>query len=226
MIRATETGYKDLWFSPQYIFHRTQAIVARYGWRELYSNGQLKQEREAWISAMWALALWVIDKRQYWVEIIGTAEQTPDTKLHYLDQSTGKNENKIINIEVVDWEEHVDHPIQLIRKKCCARAYPNYFCLLVFGRNGEEKRIDLQTLREEVRVLANNPFGEIWIIGRTSASDYTTAKLYPDSCFVQVDVRAALQSDSRSYDIMQPQGRGTGTEVTPLGGVFIPLPRL
>lgn len=115
-----------------------------------------------------------VDTHEHWIEI-ETVDQTPDTKVHYLDQSAGYNHRKIYNVEVVDWETHIDDPMQVIRQKC-AGAYPPYFFLLVFGRSGIEKVVEARTLLEEVQHL-RVPFGEVWIIGHVSDSGYRMLKL-------------------------------------------------
>ena len=100
-------------------------------------------------------------ERDYWVEI-ETEDNTPDTKVHRLDQSSGHNKIETYNVEVVDWEQHVDDPIQIVRQKC-ARAYPSYFWLVILGRSG--KVVDLNAVIEAIR-CARVPFVEIWIVGR------------------------------------------------------------
>ena len=142
-----------------------EKIVGTYGTHEALTNGRLKKEREAYASAVWSLGLTKVDTHEHWIEI-ETIDQTPDIKVHYLDQSAGYNDRRIYNVEVVDWEPHVDNPMQVIRQKC-VKAYPSYFFLLVFGRSGTEKVVEVRVLFEEVRHL-KVPFAEIWIIGRFS----------------------------------------------------------
>ena len=84
---------------------------------------------------MYALGLAEMYSKEYWVEI-ETVDQTPDTRVHHIDQSAGHNEIGTQHIEIVDWEEHVDDALDLIKQKC-RRAYPPYFCLLLLARNGK-----------------------------------------------------------------------------------------
>jgi len=44
--------------------------------------------------------------KKYWVEI-ETVDQTPDTRVHHIDQSKGHNSVQMQSVEVVDWEQHV-----------------------------------------------------------------------------------------------------------------------
>ena len=85
-------------------------IVQTYGLGEAEGSGRFKQEREAWTSAVWALGLSEMNPKDFWVEIV-TDEQTPDTRVHYLDQSAGYNHVMTYNVEVVDWETHVNDPM-------------------------------------------------------------------------------------------------------------------
>jgi len=154
-------SYEGLWLSPAFIIHRMQTINETYGTLEARSSGRFKEEREAWTTALLALGFKEMGEPDSWVEI-EMLENTPDTKLRRLDQSTGHNKIEILNIEVVAWEEHVDDAIQVIRQKC-ARAYPPDFGLVVMGRSG--KFIDLNATVEAIRSI-RVPFAEIWILGR------------------------------------------------------------
>src|SRR4051812_7908245 len=81
------------------------------------------------------LALSEIHAKKYWVEI-ETVEQTPDTKVHHIDQSRGHNVVQTQSVEVVDWEQHVEDPMALIRAKS-RKSYPDHFCLLITARSGK-----------------------------------------------------------------------------------------
>lgn len=98
MVRAT-LSYKGLWLSPSFVIHRMQKIIETHGKAEAYSGRRFKQEREAWAAAVWALGLAESQQREYWVEI-ETEENTPDAKVHRLDQSTGHNRVETYNLEV------------------------------------------------------------------------------------------------------------------------------
>jgi hypothetical protein len=170
-----------------------------------------------------ALGLMQVDAHEHWIEI-ETVDQTPDTKVHYLDQSAGYNHRKIYNVEVVDWEPHIDDPMEVIRQKC-ARAYPPYFFLLVFARSGIEKMVEARTLLEEVQHL-NVPFGEIWIIGRVSYSTYRMLKLHPHEFWIEVDIRRALTKDTRTKDFLKYEARGKSMEFRDLGQLYLPIPSI
>lgn len=64
---------------------------------------------------------------------------TPDTKVNFIDQSAGYNQAMTLNIEIVEWDEHRSDVMEVIAQKC-ARAYPPYFYLVVFARNGQKDR--------------------------------------------------------------------------------------
>lgn len=220
MIRAT-LSYKGLWLSPSFVIHRMQKIIETHGTRDAQSSGRFKQEREAWTTAAWALGLTQMHGRDYWVEI-EAEDSTPDTKVHRLEQSSGRNKIETYNVEVVDWEQHVDDPIQIVQQKC-ARAYPSYFWLVILGRSG--KVVDPNTVIEAIRG-ARVPFVEIWIVGR-ALEDHNRmqmVRLFPDRADIVFDLRHALRRSEKQADIMRPGKRGTGTDVRSLGDVYLPIP--
>jgi transposase len=148
--------------------------------------------------------------------------RTPDTKVHHLDQSSGHNKIETYNIEVVDWEEHVDDLMQVIQQKC-ACAYPSYFGLLILGRSG--KVIDPNTITEAIRSM-RVPFAEIWIVGRAleDRNRVQMVRLFPDRVDVPYDLGRALKRTENQKEFMRPEGRGTGTEVHPRGDIYLPIP--
>ena len=221
MLAATES-YKGLLINPKFVIERMTRLVQTYGLREVEASGRFKQEREAWTSAVWALGLSEMNPKDYWVEVV-TDEQTPDTRVHYLDQSTGDNHVMTCNVEVVDWETHVHDPMQLIGAKC-AKAYPDYFFLVLLARSG--KVVYPQMIANDVRGIAV-PFAEIWMLGRASDSDTLVhmARLHPLPVVnVDFDLREALNKTRSDPMFLQRQTRGRGTEFTSLGPIYLPIP--
>ncbi len=134
MVPARAEGYTNLWMSPEFVVARFEKIIGTYGFEEA-KKGRFKREREAWISAVWALGLRETMKRiEYWIEI-ETLDQTPDCKVQFFDTTKGYNHRMILNLEIVEWEEHQDDVMNVIRAKCL-KAYPDYFYLIVLARNG------------------------------------------------------------------------------------------
>jgi hypothetical protein len=80
------------------------------------ADQRFKQEREAWTSAVWALGQAERIGKEMWVEI-ETVEQTPDNKVHFIDQSKGYNSITTLNIEVVDWVPQVRSPIAVDQRE-------------------------------------------------------------------------------------------------------------
>jgi hypothetical protein len=220
MIRAT-LSYKGLSLSPSFVIHQIQKIIETHGMRDAQSSGRFKREREAWTTAAWALGLTEMHGRDCWVEI-ETEDRTPDTKVHRLEQSTGRNKIETYNIEVVDWEQHVDDLIQIVQQKC-ARAYPSYFWLLILGRSG--KVVDPNTVIEAIHG-ARVPFVEIWIVGRTleDRNKMQMVRLFPDRSDVVFDLGHALRRSEKQADIMRPEKRGTSTDIRSLGDIYLPIP--
>lgn len=217
MIRAS--NYTGKWFNPAMLIRRFETVIASHGLSKAES-GRFRREREGWISAVWSLGIRRITGLQYWIEI-ETADQTPDCKVHFLDQSSGNNHRMTMNVEVVEWDEHRQDLMEIIAQKC-ARAYPKYFFLVVLVRSGNiiELGSVLQRLTE-----ARVPFAEIWILGRISpiTTEYRMVQLHPYSKDVRFDLVKALQDDRRECDIIQPLQRGKGTEFQRMGITYLPI---
>src|SRR5438270_330325 len=96
--------YTDLLMSPNVVLRRFKSTMEKHGWKKILT-GRFKQEREACIAAIWAYGVQRITKvPEYWVEVV-TMDQTPDCKVVWLDTSEGHNHRKIMNIEIVEWDE-------------------------------------------------------------------------------------------------------------------------
>jgi hypothetical protein len=106
MIAASD--YSELWMSPSIAIRRMATISETFGIERARTDGQFKKEREAWTTGVFALALSKLNGEPWWIEI-ETKDNTPDTRLRQLDQSSGNNVIQTRNIEVVDWEENVDN---------------------------------------------------------------------------------------------------------------------
>jgi hypothetical protein len=218
MVQET-ASYKGLWMSPHFVIARMKLLIEKYGYHDATTNGRFKKEREAWTSGMYALGLSEMQNRQWWVEI-ETDEQTPDTRVHYMDQSSGRNCIQTQSIEIVDWEEHVDDAVKVIKQKC-QRAYPPHFCLLVLARNG--KNLDVEMLTKNV-LSEKVPFGEIWIIGCLSEGLMTMVRIVPSAFRLDFETVRSLEKLRGQPDVMRKLQRGTSTEVRDLGFVYLPLP--
>ncbi len=225
MIPASD--YSGWWMSPYIAIRRMITTNETHGTEAARTEGRFKKEREAWTTGMFALALKKLKQQEFWIEI-ETAENTPDTKLHHIDQSTGRNNIETRDIEVVDWDEHVDDIMEVIRKKC-ARAYPRNYFLLVHARSG--KRFDLDKVIEEVKTI-HSPFLEIWILGRPPArnplepsSQMVVARIAPSPVLrLEFDIPAELEKAKGQNQFLRRRKRGTSTEFTDLGLVYLPIP--
>jgi hypothetical protein len=211
-------GYTGLMMSPSFVIRRFETVINTRGFAEAKKGGA-KREREAWISAVWALGLRETTGREYWIEIV-TDDQTPDTKVHFLDQSAGHNHRMTHNLEIVEWDEHRSDVMDVIAQKC-RKAYPSYFHLVVLARNG--KNIDVPSLLEQIKSLSV-PFAEMWILGRISGYAYKMFMFYPGQQLIEFDLRQVLAGNSNKVDFLQPLGRGKSTEFEDLGVGYLPIP--
>lgn len=172
------------------------------------------------------LGLWGVQRitkvPEYWVEVV-TDDETPDCKVIWLDASSGRNHRKIMNLEIVEWDEHRDNMLELIEQKC-AKAYPQYFFLTVFVRNGKETLVE--DILKKIKGL-KVPFAEIWILGRlpVSTGAYRLFLAHPDPTkLVDFDVFDSYRENAGQTAFLQPNRRGSSTERTDMGLVYLPIP--
>jgi hypothetical protein len=214
--------YTGLMMSPNFVLKRFQKVVGKHGWKKILT-GKFKQERESCIAAIWAYGVQRITKvPEYWVEVV-TDDETPDCKVIWLDASSGRNHRKIMNLEIVEWDEHRENMLELIEQKC-GKAYPQYFFLVVFVRNGKETLVqDILTKIKSLKV----PFAEIWILGRlpVSIGAYRLFLVHPEPTkLVDFDVFESYRENAGQTTFLQPNGRGSSTERTDRGLVYRPIP--
>jgi len=213
------SGYSEWWISPCFAIDRMRKISETYGIYRARKEGRFKKEREAWTTAMLALALMKLTGQEWWIEI-ETVGNTPDTKLQRIDQSPGGNIIQTYEIEVVDWEKNVDNIMDVIRKKC-ARAYPSKYLLLVNARNSG-KLLDFDQVIEEMKTL-RSPFLEVWIVA--SIGPVTkVVRVAPAQPFVDLE-RADFENASKQKSFLRRGTRSMSSEFKNLGLVYMPIPR-
>lgn len=218
MIPASD--YSKLWMSPYTAIMRMVTIQETYGTDRAHTDGRFKHEREAWTSAVLALALSKLDDREWWVEI-ETSENTPDTKLHHIDQSSGHNVIQTIYIEVVDWEENVPDIMEVIGKKC-KRAYPGHYFLVVHARN-PGKILELGQLIEAVEKI-HSPFLEIWLVGTIDPDHRKVVRLAPPSLEIDLDFRIEMEHAKKQRIFLKRGSRGAEPGFKDLGFTYLPIP--
>lgn len=212
--------YSDVWMSPYIAIKRMETISKTHGFERASTAREFKKEREAWTTAVLALALSKLADEQWWVEI-ETVENTPDTKLHRIDQSSGHNIVQTRSIEVVDWEENVDDIMEVIGRKC-KRAYPNHYLLVVNARH-VGKVLDLERISREIKGI-RSPFLEIWAVACTGPNQIKVARISPGGPTVHVQLRDDLQEASKQPAFLKRGLRGSQCGFRELGCVYLPIP--
>jgi hypothetical protein len=205
--------------SPWMAITRMKTTNETYGTEMARTHQRFKKEREAWTTGMFALGLSKLTQKEFWVEI-ETLDSTPDTRLRHIDQSEGHNMIEIINIEIVDWVEHVSSIMEVIKKKC-ARSYPDDYFLLVHARSG--KLLDFDHVIKELKKIVS-PFFEVWILARISENDMKVVRVAPAALPIDFKIRSELERTSRQPAFLQRGTRGAETEFRDLGPAYLPLP--
>ena len=218
MIAASD--YSELWMSPYIAIRRIATISETFGIERARTDGQFKKEREAWTTGVFALALSKLNGEPWWIEI-ETKDNTPDTKLRQLDQSSGNNVIQTRNIEVVDWQENVDDIMEVIRKKC-KRAYPDHYLLLVNARNSR-KVLDFDQVIQEMK-RTDSPFLEVWVVAFVGPDDMKVVRVAPGALSVDLKIGAELEKAKKQTPFIKRGKRGTGTELRDLGPAYLPIP--
>ena len=219
MIAASD--YSELWMSPYIAIRRMATISETFGIERARTDSQFKKEREAWTTGVFALALSKLNGGPWWIEI-ETKDNTPDTRLRQLDQSSGNNVIQTRNIEVVDWQENVDDIMEVIRKKC-KRAYPDHYLLLVNARNSR-KVLDFDQVIQEMK-RTDSPFLEVWVVAFVGPDDMKVVRVAPGALSVDLKIRAELEKAKKQTPFIKRGIRGTGTELRDLGPAFLPIPK-
>lgn len=207
--------------SPYIAIKRMATISEMYGFARARTDGRFKKEREAWTTAVLALALAKLTGEQWWVEI-ETVQSTPDTKLQRVDQSSGHNIVQTRSIEVVDWEENVDDIMEVIAKKC-RRAYPGHYLLAVYARHSG-KVLDIDRITGEIKGISS-PFLEIWVLACVGPSRMKVVRIAPDGPVVDLKLHDELQEACKQPAFLQRGVRGTECGFRELGLVYLPIPR-
>lgn len=206
--------------SPSFAIDRFNRVINTFGHLKA-ATGLFKREREAWISAVWALGIRTITAREYWIEI-ETKDRTPDCKVHYISNAKDRNHVDTFNVEVVEWDEHVDKITTILERKC-KKAYPPSFFLVLLARNGD--MFNTISLCQEIQSW-KIPFAEIWVLGRPSPVNdkYRMFLAHPDTKLVDVDVSVCLRQDKRKVQILKRLKRSKRNEFVDLGAIYLPIP--
>jgi hypothetical protein len=218
MIEASD--YSELWMSPYIAITRMRTISETYGSERARVEGRFKKEREAWTTAVLALALSKWNDEEWWVEI-ETTESTPDTRLRQIEQRSGHNVIQTRSVEVVDWEENCDDVMEVIGKKC-KRAYPGHYLLVVHARN-LGKTLDFDRVIEEMKKL-RSPFLEVWVIASIGPDHLKVVRVAPGGSAFDLKLGTELERASKQRSFLKRGIRGATPGFRELGLSFLPIP--
>lgn len=213
------SDYSELWISPLFAIKRMRTISETHGIDRARTDGKFKKEREAWTSAMLALALLRLKDEEWWIEI-ETVEATPDTRLRRIDQTPSGNIIQTYEIEVVDWENNVDDIMEVIGKKC-ARAYPRNYLLLVNARHSG-KLLDFDRVIVEMKTL-RSPFLEVWVVAFVATANVKVVRVAPAQPCVNL-TQADFEKAAEQKPFLKRGDRGTRAEIKDLGLAYLPIP--
>jgi hypothetical protein len=166
-----------------------------------------------------ALALSKIYGETLYIEI-ETVENTTDTRLHSIDQSSGRNVVQTRSIEVVDWEENVPDIMDVIRKKC-RRAYPDYYSLVVHARH-IGRVFNFVKVSEEIKTI-RSPFMDIGGIASAGADNLKVARVAPEFLEIDLQYSTELENAKKQRELVKRGIRGTTPGFRELGPSFMSI---
>jgi hypothetical protein len=218
MVQASD--YSDLWMSPYIAITRMKTVSETHGTERASADGRFKKEREGWTTAIFALALSKLSNDEWWIEI--TTEDTPDARLHQIDQSSGRNVIRTRSVEVVDWEENVDDIMEVIRKKCELGGYPGHYILLVHARH-RGKLLDFDSVVDQMKSI-KSPFLEVWVVASIGAGYVRAMRMETNGPAIDLELRIELEQAQKQTPFLKRGKRGTSTEFQDLGPAYLPIP--
>lgn len=211
--------YRDVWMSPLTVLRRMATLSDKFGKERARNDGRFKREREAWTTAIVALAWVKLNRGSWWWVEVETREQTPDTRLHLLDDSAGYNVRVTGCVEVVDWEKNIADVMTVVRQKC-QKAYPSDYFLAVHARHAGAV-IDFDRIAREMQQIPT-PFCEVWVVAAVGERQLKVVCVAPNS--IVVDLSLSDDQIPKQPEFVRPGMRGTTPGFYPAGTVFLPVP--
>ncbi len=217
-------NYKGIWMSPSIAIKRLDILLERCGndLKRILANGT-KHEREAWVAGVFLLGLNEIQPSQYWLEIV-VEEATPDIYGYKIDIINGNYHRGVYNIEITDFEEH-SKTIEDIIKQKSFKSYPDYFQLLIYARKGGYL-LDYDAIFDSINKISI-PFANIFILSASSyEDDYELVQIYPLKWRLSFNLHSVIQKNINQKELATFLKRGSGTDLTNLGVLSLPLPEI
>jgi hypothetical protein len=192
----------NIWFSPRKILLRYAQKEQEVG-EEIKVSSKYKSIREARAVALLLFGVGKIKNRQYWLQLVGQKEQTPDIRVATY-MSEVNSELRVFDIEVVTLESHSFEDVDTFLKRTklsTNKYYPEstiFFCNI-------DKEIQtkpwLEISREIIKAGVKN---DLYVIGRTDPDKlkYQLARLNPHfDNIVKFDVMEEAKKDA--IDVMR-----------------------
>lgn len=216
--------YRDLYLSPRFAIERMNLLRAKYG-KQSFTKPELKEEREAAITALFLLGYRSFDKNEFWIGIC--QDDPPDTEIVSPQKRVGaKGLVKVYRkIEVFEWESHSSETLtQAISRKLEMKKYPeDYWLLCRIRRPGALVNIAecFETLQREKPGLS-----EIWLVSSISDGpfDQCVYRVYPSLLEKRFSLSTELLAIKNQTPILREGGRGYMNSPVPTYPTFLPLP--
>ncbi|MBI2909297.1 MAG: hypothetical protein HYX92_16755 [Chloroflexi bacterium] len=198
---------EDLYMSPCLAIKRFAGLRAKYGETAVKTRGDLQQDREAWVTAVFLLGVGKRTAGHYWLR--SSQADPPDTLAVTFLQGQRGVEQQLYHIEVFEYEEHRTLSLtDAIKEKLDAKVYPDYYHVVgyVHGRRGQE--FNVKEAADTVKVFAPK-VASIWILfstaGAASAS-YALASVFPEPDLIRFDYEEECDKTSQADFLTSRRG--------------------
>lgn len=167
--------------SPCFQFARFQAILDKYGDKDVLTKGRFQQEREAWIAAAFLMGYSECTERFWWLT------SSPDTIPDIIAISPRKEAHGWVadrlNLEIFEYEHHapITGVASAIERKLKNKAYPPDYRLVCYAHHRHGEAFNTGAVAEQVKALKLKA-AEVWLVGSIESDyseDYVAARLHP-----------------------------------------------
>lgn len=213
-----------IYLSPNYAIERLYRLYEKYGIKTVFYDSKFQPEREAWITAVFALGYSRITSFDYWLRI-NPHDDTPDTFMVRFVPDEKGNRLDLFSIEIFEWERNSPYGlIEAIEKKLENKAYPAYFTLLCYAHNRQGEKLELEKIYQYFQVKPPK-IGTLWVLTETDSKEMPSVltQLFPGRSQDSFSIENEMVQHSNRVELVDVS-RGMSKATIPRGEFTIPLP--
>lgn len=176
-----------IWFSPLNVIYHYHEIIKSGALKG--GDRRIKKLDEAYAVAVMLTGMILLQKREFWMQVVPDAEERPDirTGCYRLPRGTSGNSFITQDIEVVTFEEHSTDSFENFLKRTKLLASKNYdeFTTILCYINKDYCLSSLENLNQQLLNTTQNP---VMFVGRNDPNKplYKSAQILPNVDYIQV----------------------------------------